>query len=111
MGYHRWHGVTCARGMAAVPWDVAHTCAQPQTHALLAPTCPGGAPGRLAEINFNASSQRYEVVAEWHGGVGGARDGGFVPHGFDRNGPNGSTLVSVDYLDMVSAFQPSKKLK
>jgi len=71
----------------------------------------GGSPGRLGEINFNNVTNKYEVVREWPGGVNGTVDDSFVPHGYDRNGPTGTVLVSVDYVDISSSFKPTDGIR
>ncbi|GBF97673.1 aminoacyl tRNA synthase complex-interacting multifunctional [Raphidocelis subcapitata] len=67
----------------------------------------GAGPGKLAEVTWNGDTSRWEVTAEHDGGVGGGADATFTPHGFDRNGPNGSTIVTADYVQANSTWRPS----
>lgn len=46
------------------------------------PVPAGGGPGKLAEVTFVNGTARWEVTSEYEGGVGGAKDSSFAPHGF-----------------------------
>lgn len=50
---------------------------------------------------------KWEVVAEFDGGLDGSKDPGFLPHGMDRNGPAGNILVTTDYLKTSSSWKPT----
>ncbi|KIZ03696.1 hypothetical protein MNEG_4259 [Monoraphidium neglectum] len=71
----------------------------------------GLSPGKLAEVAYVNERDKWEVVAEHEGGVDGAADPSFTPHGFDRNGPNGSLIVTADYVTADTVFAPSKAFK
>jgi hypothetical protein len=64
----------------------------------------GGSPGRLAVISRDPATSQWAVTAEYPGNLPGAEDTKFNPHGFDRNGPAGTTLVTADYVEASSTW-------
>jgi hypothetical protein len=57
----------------------------------------GGAPGKLAEVEWVNAEEKFEVVAEYEGGLGGAADDTFTPHGFVSGIVcDGSVCLSVE---------------
>jgi hypothetical protein len=55
-------------------------------------------------MSRGASTGQWSITGEHPGGINGGVDATFNPHGFDRNGPTGTTLVTADYLVMSSTW-------
>jgi len=73
--------------------------------ALLSALCrAGGGSGRMALITRNTTkpaAEQWRITGEYPGGVSGAEDEKFNPHGFDRNG---NTMVTADYIVVSSTW-------
>jgi hypothetical protein len=66
--------------------------------------CAGGAAGKVAVITRDPAlpaAEQWKLVGEYPGGVGGAEDEKFAPHGMDRNG---NTMVTADYVVVESTW-------
>lgn len=72
--------------LATVSWQKVLRfccCSEARPHAPC--PCAGGGPGKLAEVTYANATAKWEVTAEFEGGVGGATDDTFTPHGFVRS--------------------------
>jgi hypothetical protein len=47
------------------------------------------------------AAEQWRITGEYPGGVSGAEDEKFNPHGFDRNG---NTMVTADYIVVSSTW-------